>query len=267
PSVVPSAARFTVQYLARVVQGDLGVIRGARPSASATPVIDELVRVLPKSLGLLVVAQAMAVLVGLPLGIGAAMRRKTPLSGLFVFLSVLGISTPSYLAAMLLIWLNIWLYHATGSELLPVYGFGWDAHLILPAVVLAARPAANVMRLGYNALVDILEADYVRTAHAKGLGPLVVLLRHVLRNAGVPLLTTVAVSLRFSLAILPIVEYIFSWPGIGQALLEAIQTQDTAAVIGMVLPLAILFVLVNLLLEALYLFIDPRLRAEQAGAA
>jgi len=134
-------------------------------------------------------------------------------------------------------------------------------------LVLAARPAANVMRLGYNALTDIMDADFVRTAYAKGLGPRVVLFRHVLRNAGVPLLTTVAVSLRFSLAVLPIVEYIFNWSGLGQELLVAIQVQDTNTVIGMILPLALLFVLVNLLLDILYLLVDPRLRVKEVGAA
>jgi ABC-type dipeptide/oligopeptide/nickel transport system permease component len=263
---VPSATDFTLDYLANLAQGDLGVIAPSYSSAPATPITGELARALPRSLGLLAVALALAVLVGLPLGIGAGLRRQTRFSGLLVFLSVLGISTPSYFAAMLLIWSSVWLYRTTGMDFLPIHGFGWDAHLILPAIVLAARPAANVMRLGYNALVEVLDADFVRTAHAKGLGPRVVLFRHVLRNAGVPLLTTVAVSLRFSLAILPIVEYIFNWSGVGEELLAAIQAQDTTTVIGMVLPLALLFVLVNLILEVLYLFLDPRLRVKEAGA-
>jgi peptide/nickel transport system permease protein len=265
-SSIPFAADFTVDYLANLLRGDLGTVAARYPTAPTPPVTAELVRALPKSLGLLAVALALAVLIGLPLGVGAGLRRKTRFSGLLVFLSVLGISTPSYFAAMLLIWFSVWLYRATGADFLPIYGFGWDAHLILPALVLAARPAANVMRLGYNALVDILDADFVRTAHAKGLGPWIVLFRHVLRNAGVPLLTTVAVSLRFSLAILPIVEYIFNWTGVGQGLLEAIQVQDATTTVGMILPLALLFVFVNLLLEALYLVVDPRLRAKEAGA-
>jgi peptide/nickel transport system permease protein len=265
-SSVPSAADFTMDYLANLARGDLGTIAPSYASAPTTPVTAELAHALPRSLGLLAVALALAVLIGLPLGIGAGLRRKTRFSGLLVFFSVLGISTPSYFAAMLLIWLGVWLYRTTGADFIPIHGFGWDAHLILPAVVLAARPAANVMRLGYNALVDILDADFVRTAHAKGLGPRLVLFRHVLRNAGVPLLTTVAVSLRFSLAILPIVEYIFNWSGVGEELLTAIQMQDTTTVIGMVLPLALLFVLVNLLLEMLYLLLDPRLRVKEVGA-
>ncbi len=266
-SSLPSAVDFTIDYLADLARGDMGVIASAYSSAPAVPVAEELARTLPRSLGQLAVALALAVFIGLPMGVGAGVRRQTRFSGWLVFISVLGISTPSYFAAMLLIWFNVWLYRATGLDFIPIHGFGWDAHLILPALVLAARPAANVMRLGYNALVEILDADFVRTAHAKGLGPRIVLFRHVLRNAGVPLLTTVAVSLRFSLAILPIVEYIFNWSGVGEELLTAIQAQDTTTVIGMVLPLALLFVLVNLVLEVLYLLLDPRLRVKEVGAA
>ena len=264
---VPTSASFTTNYLANLLRGDLGATTAAYAADAGTPVVEELARALPRSLGLLGIALVVSVVIGLPLGIAAGLRHRTRFSGAIVFVSVLGISTPSYFAAMLLIWFNVWLYRTTGSDFLPVHGFGWDAHLILPAIVLAARPAANVMRLGYNALVEVLEADYVRTARAKGLGPRIVLFRHVLRNAGVPLLTTVAVSLRFSLAILPIVEYIFSWSGIGQKLLEAIQSQDTVTAVGMVLPLAVLFILVNILLEIVYPIIDPRLRTREMGTA
>jgi len=264
---VPPAFEFTKNYLVNLAHGNMGSIPSISPGAPDTPITAELSRALPRSLGLLAVSLALAVLIGLPLGISAGLRRKTRFSGLIVFLSVLGISTPSYFAAMLLIWSGVWLYRTTGADFIPLHGFGWDAHLIFPALVLAARPAANVMRLGYNALVEVLDADFVRTAHAKGLGPWIVLFRHVLRSAGVPLLTTVAVSLRFSLAVLPIVEYIFNWSGVGEELLAAIQDQDVTTVIGMVLPLALVFIVVNILLEIVYGIIDPRLRAGETGAA
>jgi ABC-type dipeptide/oligopeptide/nickel transport system permease component len=266
PSALPSAVDFTADYLGGLGHGDMGVIASRSRSVAGTPVLAELRRALPISLGLLAVALALAALVGLFLGIGAALRRTTRFSGLLLFASVLGISTPSFFAAMLLIWFGVWLYQSTGTHFFPISGFGWDAHLILPSLVLAARPAAAMTRLSYNALVEILEADYIRTAIAKGLKPRLVLLRHVLRNAGVPLLTTVGVSLRFSLAVLPIVEYIFNWPGIGLRLLTAIQGQDTTTVVGMTLPLVLLFVSINLLLEVLFPLVDPRLRASEVGA-
>jgi len=266
PSAVPSAIDFTADYLKGLSRGDMGAIASRSRNASGTPVLAELRRALPISLGLMAIAMALAVLVGLILGTGAALRRSSRLSGLLLFASVLGVSTPSFFAAMLLIWFGVLLYQRTGAHLLPISGFGWDAHLILPSLVLAARPAAAVTRLSYNALVEILEADYIRTAVAKGLRRRVILLRHVLRNAGVPILTTAGVSLRFSLAVLPIVEYIFNWPGIGLKLLTAIQVQDTTTVVGMTLPLVLLFVLVNLLLEVLCPLIDPRLRDAEVGA-
>ncbi len=266
PSAVPSAAGFTADYLKGLAHGDLGVIASGHRAIAGTPVVDDLGRALPKSLGLLAFALTLATLVGLILGISAAFRRASRFSELLLFVSVLGTSTPSFFAAMLLIWFATWLYQTTSTHIVPISGFGWDAHLILPALVLAARPAAAVTRLSYNALVEILESDYIRTATAKGLTPNLILLRHVLRNAGVPILTTVGVSLRFSLAILPIVEYIFNWPGIGLRLLKSIEIQDTTAVVGMTLPLILLFVLVNMLLEGLYPIVDPRLRTSEVGA-
>ncbi len=269
PTSVSSAATFTVDYLAGSTRGDGGAdLTGGCGGCVNPAFVGEAVRsALPRSLGLLAVSLVLAILLGLPLGIAAGLRRNSRLSGLLVFVSVLGMSTPSYFAAMLLIWLGVWLYRSTGMDFIPLHGFGWDEHLILPALVLASRPAAYVMRLGYNALVDVLDADFVRTARAKGLGPRIVLFRHVLRSAGVPLLTAVAVSVRSSLVILPIVEYIFNWSGVGQQLLAAVQAQDTSAVVGMVLPLALVFILVNLLLEVLYLIVDPRLRVREAGVA
>lgn len=262
-----TAAQFTAEYLAGLLHGDLGVVAPRRAAATPTPVIEELGRTLPKSLGLLLAALVLATVVGLPLGILAATKRGSRLSGLLIALSTLGISTPSYFMAMLLITLAVRFYTATGLRILPVHGFGWDTHLILPALVLSTRPLANMVRLTYNSLTDILTADYVRTAHGKGLGPWAVLFRHVLHNGAVPLLTTVGVSLRFSLAMLPIVEYIFTWPGIGVRLLRALQASDTVVVVGLTLALALLFILVNLILEISYRLVDPRVGAREAVTA
>ena len=266
PQAAPAAAAYTADYFQGALHGDLGEIASRLSSQRGTPVIEELRRALPKSLGLLAVSLLIAVAVGLGLGMAAALRRHSRLSGAILSVSTLGVSTPSFFAAMLLIWLGVWLYRVTGQHILPLAGFGWDSHLLLPALVLATRPAAAITRLSYNALIEILDADYVRTAHSKGLRQWAVLREHVLRNAGVPILTTVVVSLRFSLAILPIVEYIFSWPGIGRALLDAIQVQDVTAVVGMVLPLALLFALVNIVADMLYLRLDPRLRDAKVGS-
>jgi peptide/nickel transport system permease protein len=259
------AASFTADYLSNLLHGNLGSIPLAARNGLERPVVTELARALPLSLGLLAASLALAVIIGLTLGTVASLRRGGRLSGLVIFGSVLGVSTPSYFAAMLLIWLSVWIYKRTGHHVFPISGAGWDAHLILPALVLAARPAATVTRLGYNALVEIFEAEYIRTARAKGLRRQIVLFRHALRNAWVPMSTTIVASLRFTLAALPIVEYSFSWPGIGQQLLESIQLMDATGVIGMALPLVVIFSLVNLSLETFYPLMDPRLRNAEKG--
>jgi peptide/nickel transport system permease protein len=267
PTAFSEAVSFTTDYLANLLRGNLGTIEVGARNAIERPVLTELARALPLSLGLLGASLALAVVIGLALGTLASLRRGGRLSGLVIFGSVLGVSTPSYFAAMLLIWLAVWIYKRTGHHVVPISGAGWDAHLILPALVLAARPAATVTRLGYNALVEIFEAEYIRTARAKGLRRQIVLFRHALRNAWVPMSTTIVASLRFTLAALPIVEFIFSWPGIGLQLLESIQLMDATGVIGMALPLVVLFSLVNLSLETFYPLMDPRLRNAEKGVA
>jgi peptide/nickel transport system permease protein len=265
PEALSRAAGFTAGYLSNLLHGNLGTVQMAARNAIERPVLTELARALPLSLGLLVASLALAVVIGLALGAIASLRRGSRLSGLVIFGSVLGVSTPSYFVAMLLIWLVVWIYKRTGQHVVPISGAGWDAHLILPALVLAARPAATVTRLGYNVLVEILEAEYIRTARAKGLRRQIVLFRHALRNAWVPLSTTIVASLRFTLAALPIVEYIFNWPGIGRQLLQSIQLMDATGVIGMALPLVVIFSLVNLSLETFYPLMDPRLRNAEKG--
>jgi peptide/nickel transport system permease protein len=260
PTAIPAAVDFAVEYLTNLVRGDMGTTSSPYRSVPGKPVSAELARALPNSLGLLAVSMIVAVTIGLYLGMVAARRQHTRVAGLLLFFSTLGMSTPSYFAAMLLIWLGVWLYSVLDARPFPIAGFGWDAHIILPALVLAAMPTAAVTRLSYNALVEILESDHVRTAHSKGLARRLVMSDHVLRNAGVPILTTVIVSLRFSLTVLPIVEYIFSWPGIGLALLTAIQAGDTTTAVGMILVLSMLFVLVNAVVELFYPALDPRLK-------
>lgn len=247
--VLPEIASTMRTIATAVLQGE----------AEAYP---EMWRALPKSLVLLALSSLFGSALGAALGGFAAARRGSRLSSILANLSVLGISTPSYVAAMFLIWTVVWGYGAAGIRLLPVFGFGWDEHLLLPLIVLAARPAANMMRLTQSTLVAVFETDYVRTAHSKGLRPRTVFWRHVLRSAGVPLVTSAAVSLRFTLSTLPIVEFIFAWPGLGLLLLQAVRGGELETVLVMLLPLVILFISVNLTVDLLYRFIDPRLNEE-----
>jgi len=150
-------------------------------------------------------------------------------------------------------------YRAFGFALLPSGGFGWDAHLVIPALVLAARPLAYLARIAYLTFDEILDQDYMRTARAKGLLKGMILRAHAYPNAWVPLLTGLSISLRFALGSLPVVEYFLGWPGLGAAVLNAIRSQQSEGVAGMALALGWTFMVPNLLLDILYRRVDPRL--------
>jgi peptide/nickel transport system permease protein len=201
-----------------------------------------------------------AALVGIPVGVFAAVHRRSPLSLGTMTLTLLGVSVPSFFAAALLQIGEIYWYRQFGFQLVPVGGFGWDAHLVIPALVLAARPLAHLARIAYMAFSEILDQDYIRTANAKGLYDSMVMRGHAYPNASVPMLTALSVSLRFSLGSLPVVEYFLGWPGIGAALLDAIRNRQEAAVAGMALVIGLTFMLVNLILDVLYRYVDPRLK-------
>jgi len=267
---IPASLAESVDYLSDVLRGNPGTYQREETyyywSGSPEKSISEAVgRALDKSLVLLLLSMALGGLLGVPLGLGAALLRHRKSSLLFLVAAIVGISTPSFFLALLLQILEINFYRQTGITLLPVGGFGWDSHLVLPAVVLAARPIAQVARVSFVALAEVLDTDYIRTAHAKGLTTRAVLARHALRNVGVPIFTALGTSLRFSLSSLPVVEAIFQWPGVGNLLLSAIRNQQARLTATLTLILGILFVLIQVALDYVYRWIDPRLREEKTG--
>ena len=217
------------------------------------------------SAGLLLLALGVALLVGLPLGVAAALAKRKISSSIIMVISTLGISTPSFLFAMFLWVVNIWVHRTFDVTVLPSAGFGWDAHLIMPALVLAMRPLAQIAQVTYVSMRDVLKQDYIRTALSKGLSWRLVRNVHALPNILIPTLSTLGSSLRFSLASLPIVELFFDWPGVGSMLLDAIQQGNAMLVIDLILSLGLFFLFVNLVIEFSFPLIDARLRSE-AGA-
>lgn len=250
----------TGSYLARLFQGDLGLTQAGVFTGLPSPVIQVVPDLLVKSFGLLGVSLLIATFIGVTLGLLAAYRRRSGWSLALIVLSIVGVSIPSFFAALLLQMLLIKWTRTTGSPLLPIGGFGWDKHLILPALVLAARPVAQITRITFLSISNILSQDFVRVAHAKGLRGITVLMRHIIRNAAIPVLTTIGLSLRFSLSSLPVVEFFFGWTGLGFVLLKAISQKDDNLTVALTLSLGIVFILVNLFLEGIYRLIDPRLR-------
>ncbi|MBC7235369.1 MAG: ABC transporter permease subunit [Chloroflexi bacterium] len=263
--VAGKALEDSIALWRAIPRGDLGTYTD-RPGSwnpRSYPLSELLGPFVLRSLALLILAMALGGVVGGLLGLLAAASRRRSVSLGLVLLSIVGISTPSFFLGMLLQYLEIVLYKRTGTRLLPVGGFGWDNHLVLPVLVLAARPIAQVARLTYARFSAVLDEDYVRTAAAKGLAHADVWRRHVLPNGANGVLTAMGTSLRFSLSSLPVVETLFGWPGLGKAMLDMLRTfqQDGATVL--VLTLGGFFVAVNVALDMLYRLIDPRLREAQ----
>ena len=255
----------TYTYGGRLLQADLGKTVAGSLTLVPRPISEVLFSTVLNSLGLLLAALVIAAPLGIVIGIWSARRRHSNWPLLTLVGSIIGVSMPSFFLALVLQLGVIQITRSAGRSLLPVAGFGWDAHLLLPALVLAARPLAQISRVTYVTLGEVLEQDYVRTAYGKGLSARLVINRHVIRNAAVAILTTIGVSLRFALSSLPVVEFFFSWPGVGFTLLKAISKQDDNLTVVLILALGILFILVNLLLEIGYRLIDPRLRSAVNG--
>jgi ABC-type dipeptide/oligopeptide/nickel transport system permease component len=260
---VVEAIPDSIAYIEGVLQGDLGLTTADPNSMLAVPVSQLIRERLPRSLALLGLSLLLASIIGIPLGIRAARRGSKESLGIIIT-TIIGVSVPSFFIAFLLQWGITSLTRQTGVRVLPVGGFGWDAHLILPVIVLAARPLAQITRITYTSVSNVFGQDYVRTALSKGLRNVHVMGRHVMRNAAIPILTTIGISLSFALSSLPVVELYFGWPGIGATLIGSIARQDDDLTVSLLLCLGIIFILVNILLETSYRFIDPRTRETPA---
>jgi peptide/nickel transport system permease protein len=254
------AWRETRAFARGVLRGDLGT---ANIDRNPIPIADLLRTSYFNSMGLLLVALICATVAGLYIGAAAALLKVKALVLPLLTLTLLGISTPSFFAGLLLQQAGIRYTDVFGRRLVSMGGFGWDLqHMLLPVLVLAARPLAYLTRAAFLALRQVMDQDYIRTAHAKGLSFRRTIYVHAIRNAAVPVLTAVGVSLRFALSTLPIVELFFAWPGLGRYLLQAIDKRQSAAVAALASALGLTFLAINLLLDVAYRLIDPRMREQ-----
>jgi peptide/nickel transport system permease protein len=248
----------TTEYIGNAFHGDFGTV----PTDSGpTPITDFAGRAYRNSMGLLLVALVVAAGLGLALGSFAALTRFKRLVLPLLTLTLLGISTPSFFAGVVLQLAELKYLEIFGRRLVSMAGFAWDFdHMLLPVLVLLARPLAYLTRATYLGLKKIMDEDFIRTAYAKGLGQRRVVNVHAYRNLAIPVLTAVGVSLRFSLSTLPIAEWFFAWPGMGQELVNAIYNQQPDLVATLALALGLTFLLANLLLDIIFRIIDPRTR-------
>lgn len=251
-----------VLWLGRVAHGDLG--DSIRQHQAVTTMIRER---FPVSFRLALAATIFALIIALPAGILAAIRRNTWLDYLSTTFAIGGLSIPNFALALVLIYL-----FSIKLNILPISGIGtssatrgtsiWAlvAPYILPTVALGVQQSAVLARHLRASMLDILNQDYVRTARAKGLKESRVVLRHVVRNALIPVMTLVAIQFAYLVGITITIEYVFGIPGMGTALLDAVIARDFPVIQGFTLFIAIFFIIVNILADLSYTILDPRIR-------
>jgi ABC-type dipeptide/oligopeptide/nickel transport system permease component len=242
-------------YMSRVLRGDLGY-----SMINNTPVISELGEAIGPTAELMVACLVWSVPIGIALGTIAAVHRGKLIDRLVIAISVAGVSTPVFFIALMLI-----MYVGYYWELLPFLGREgplWTldglAHIALPALTLGLTFIGPVARMTRTSALEVMNADYVRTARAKGLNETTVIIHHVLRNALIPVVTLIGLQAGFLLGGAVVTETIFSWPGVGRLAVGAILSRDLPLAQGAILVLAVSFIVINLTVDLLYGVLDPR---------
>lgn len=234
------------------LRGDFGI--SLRQGISAFHlVIDRL----PATLELALAGVFVSTVVGVPLGILAAVRRGTILEVGILSSALVGQSVPSFWLGLMMI-----LVFGVFFQILPISGRGGLEHLIMPAIALAVTPIAKITRLLRSSMLEQLEQDFIRTARAKGLSSLVVTVKHVLRNAAIPVVTFIGLDFGRMMGGAVIIETVFAWPGAGLLTINAVFQRDFPIVQAAVFVMGLVFVLVALLLDLIYVLLDPRIRFE-----
>lgn len=239
-------------FLRNVIRGDLG-----RSLFNGAPVVEELAQRFPRTVRLALASILVASLIGIPSGVFAATRRSSWADTLVMVVALAGVSVPVFWLG-----LNLILVFSVRLQWLPAFGYETWRHLLLPSVTLGAASAAIVARMTRSAMLEVLSQEYVRTARAKGLGERVVVNRHALRNALIPVVTILGLQLGTLLSGAVLTETVFAWPGIGRLLVEAVLARDYPVIQGATLLIAATFVALNVLVDVLYGLLDPRIRYE-----
>lgn len=236
------------QYMMNVFQGDFGT-----SLKTGRPVLIEILDRFPETVKLAVFGLFIAVVIGISLGILAARFKDSWIDKLCTVLATLGVSIPSFWLAILLV-----MIFSVQLKLFPIANGTGFRDLILPAVTLGVVASTMVMRLTRNGMVEVLANDYIRTARAKGLEDGLILFRHALRNVLIPVVTVIGLQLAALLGGTVIIEQVFNWPGLGTLALGAIMSRDFPIIQGTVLFMGAVYVSINIFVDVLYSFIDPR---------
>ena len=236
-------------FLGNLARGDLGT--SARTSQ---PVLDEVLARLPATMQLAIVSMAIAALIGIPVGVIAATRRNSLLDYVLSIITLFGVSMPVYWLGLMLI-----VIFAVNLQMLPAAGNENLTSLILPSLTLAAFSIALIARMTRSSMLEVLNQDYVRTARAKGLRERGVIFRHALQNAFIPVITVLGLQFGTLLGGAVLTESVFGWPGIGLLMLDSIFARDYPVVQGVVFIFAAMFIGLNVAVDVVYAYIDPRI--------
>lgn len=243
-------------FATSALQGDLG-----RSIYTREPVLWLILERMPATLELAIAALLLSLVIAIPIGVLAAVKRGSWLDTISMSVALFGLSMPHF-------WLGIMFIMLFSVQLgwLPTSGRGTWAQLVMPSMALGISLIALFARLTRSAMLDVLGQDYVRTARAKGLGEGLVVGKHALRNALIPLVTVIGMEFGFLLGGAVIIETVFAWPGVGRLIVQSILDRDYPVVQAAVMLLAIVFVVVNLLVDLLYAWLDPNISYDRSGA-
>ncbi|HDZ83244.1 MAG TPA: ABC transporter permease [Roseobacter sp.] len=244
---------FIVQYaryLGNLVQGDLG-----RSYLQKTEVSTLIASRLPASLLLMLGAIVCELVLGITMGVVAALRRGTATDNALMMASFIGVSAPQFVVGLLMLYV-----FAVQLQWFPIGGYGTLAHMVLPSITLGILGAGWYSRMMRSSMIDVLRQDFIRTARAKGLGRMRVLLRHALPNAILPIIAMIGIDVGIFMGGIVVVESVFGWPGIGQLAWQAIQRVDIPIIMGVTLVSACAIVIGNLVADIASLFADPRIK-------
>jgi peptide/nickel transport system permease protein len=242
-------------YMGNLLRGDLG-----RSTRAHRPVLPYVLERFPATVQLTIGALVVSLVVSLPIGIFAAVKRGTPFDNFAMFFALIGQATPGFWLGLMMIAL-----FAVALGWLPAFGRGEGfslKHMILPSFTLATFLMGLLVRLTRSSMLDVLSQDYIRTARAKGIRERGVLVRHALRNALIPLITVIGIQIGTLLGGAVVTEAVFAWPGVGSLVVQSISLRDYPVVQAIVLLLATVFVLINYSVDMVYHFLDPRIRVE-----
>ena len=240
------------RYVAGALQGDFG-----RSYRTNIPVFQEIATRIPYTLCLAVISTVIAVTFGLPIGVFSAVRQYSLSDNVALGVSLLLTSMPAFWFAMMMV-----LFFSLKLKWLPSLGIDSWRHFILPSIATAASTMASLLRMTRSTMLEVIRQDYIRTARAKGAKESRVIFGHALRNALLPVVTIIGVNFGIALGGTIVIEQVFAIPGLGQLMINAIRSKDTPMVIASVLFAAIIASLINLLVDIVYVYIDPRLKSK-----